>query len=364
MLQKPLVAVLVAALLPFAAAAYAQSGPSKTGLNKAGLNKTGPYKIIKTAKVGGEGGFDYITADPANRTLYIDRSGDRSSGQPGHLVVYNLDTLAQVGNIPDVSGHGAEVDDASGHGFATSNPVTMFNAKTFAVIKKIAVQGSPDGFLNDTYNHHFYVLSHREPNLTVLDDKTGAILGTINVGGAVEQTVSDGHGHIYVDVEDKAKIAIIDANTMKMTGSYDLSSKSGGCAGLAIDAKHNILFAACRDKNDMVILSATDGHIIADLPIGKGCDGAVFNPATMEVFSTQGDGTLTVIKEDSPTHFHVEQTVATPVGAKCITLDTRTNHLYTDAAQWGPAPAAASESRYRRRGPVVPGSFSIIVVGK
>ena len=349
------IAAALAALLPLAA--YAQQGP---------------YKILNTAKVGGDGGFDYVTADPANRTLYVARSG-----AAGHIGVFNLDTLAQVGDIPGASGHGAMVDDATGHGFATSKPVTMFDAKTFAVIKKIDVEGNPDGYLNDPVNHRFYVLSHSAPNVTVLDDKDGSILGTIDLGGAPEQAALDGKGKMYIDLEDKDAIAVVDSNAMKMVGKYDLSSVSGGCAGLALDAKNNILFSACRDKNDMVILSATDGHIIANLPIGIGCDGATFNPETMEAFSSQGDGSLTVIKESSPTSFAVEQTVTTPVRAKTLTLDSKTGHILLITAEYGPAPAPAAAPPAPApgaapgapggrgpRAPMLPGSFSIVVVGK
>ncbi len=330
----------------------------------AALAQHGPYKILNTVKVGGDGGFDYVTADPANRTLYVARSG-----AAGHIGVFNLDTLAQVGDIPGASGHGAMVDDATGHGFATSKPITMFDAKTFAIIKKIDVQGNPDGYLNDPVNHRFYVLSHSAPNVTVLDDKDGSILGTIDLGGAPEQAALDGRGKMYIDLEDKDAIAVVDTAGMKMVGKYDLSSVSGGCAGLALDAKNNILFAACRDKKDMVILSATDGAILANLPIGVGCDGATFNPDTMEAFSSQGDGTLTVIKESSPTSFAVEQTVTTPVRAKTITLDSKTGHLYLITAEYGPAPAPAaatnsSRRRPRPRAPMIPSSFSIVVVGK
>src|SRR5277367_4624544 len=319
---KPLLLAMLAVLIPFAVTTHAQD--------------SGPYTILKIEMVGGDGGFDYVTADSDGRNLYVARSGPA-----GHIPVYNLDTLVQVGDIPGTSAHGAAVDTATGHGFATSKPVTMFDAKTFAVLKKIDVQGNPDGYLNDAYHHRFYVLSHSEPNITILDDKDGAILGTINIGGAPEQAVTDSHGKIYVDIEDKSAIAVIDANTMKMTGKYDVSSKGGGCAGLALDAKNNILFAACRDNKNMVILSATDGHIITDLPIGNGCDGATFNPETMEVFSSQGDGTLTVIKEDSPSSFSVEQTVPTPARAKVLTLDTKTNQMLTITAEYGPVPAAS-----------------------
>lgn len=338
----------------------------------------GPYKVQKIQLAGGDGGFDYVTADSDGRNLYVARSGPA-----GHIGVFNLDTLAQVGDLPGVSGHGAAVDTATGHGFATSKPVTMFDAKTFAIIKKIDVQGNPDGYLNDPYNHRFYILSHSAPEITVLDDKDGSILGTIDIGGAPEQAATDGHGKIYVDIVDKAAIAVIDADAMKMVGRYDLSSKGAGCAGLALDAKNGILFAACRDKNNMVILSAADGHIITDLPTGMGCDGATFNPATMEVFSSQGDGTLTVIKENSPTDFAVEQTVFTPQRAKTITLDTKTGNLFLITAEYGPtpaptapptaaappaggSPAAGGPPAFMRgpRPPMIPYSFQILEVGK
>ncbi len=336
----------------------------------------GPYKVQKIQLVGGDGGFDYVTADPDGRNLYVARSGPS-----GHIGVFNLDTLAQVGDIPGTSAHGAAVDAATGHGFATSKPVTMFDAKTFAILKKIDVAGNPDGYLNDARNHRFYILSHAAPNITVLDDKDGSILGTIDIGGAPEQAATDGQGKIYVDIEDKAAIAVIDADAMKMVGRYDLSSKGGGCAGLALDARNGILFAACRDKSNMIVLSAADGHIITDLPTGTGCDGVTFNPDTMEVFSSQGDGTLTVIKEDSPTSFAVEQTVFTPLRAKTITLDTKTGNLFLITAEFGPTPAAApapsappigaaspasGPPAFMRgpRPPMIPHSFQILEVGQ
>jgi DNA-binding beta-propeller fold protein YncE len=364
MTLKPLAAATLAVLLSLAALAHAQP--------------TGPYSVQKIQLVGGDGGFDYVTADPDGRNLYVARSGPG-----GHIGVFNLDTLAQVGDIPGVSAHGGAVDTATGHGFATSKPVTMFDARTFAVIKKIDVQGNPDGYLNDPYNHRFYILSHSAPNITVLDDKDGTILGTIDIDGAPEQAATDGHGKIFVDIVDKAAIAVIDANTMKMVGKFDVSSRGSGCAGLALDAENNILFAACREKSNMVILSATDGHIITDLPTGAGCDGVAFNPSTMEAFSSQGDGTLTVIKEDlpasfSPSNFSVEQTVSTPSRAKTLTLDTKTNQIYLITAEYGPTPAAPAPSAssappaaggppaFMRgpRAPMIPHSFQIVVVGK
>jgi DNA-binding beta-propeller fold protein YncE len=354
MVVKTLVVATLAAALSIASLAHGQAGP---------------YKVLKIQLTGGDGGFDYVTADADGRNLYVARSGPG-----GHIGVFNLDTLAQVGDIPGTSAHGGAVDTATGHGFATSKPVTMFDAKTFAVLKKIDVEGNPDGYLNDAYNHRFYVLSHSAPNITVIDDKDGSILGTIDIGGAPEEAATDGQGKIYVDIEDKSAIAVIDANTMKMVGKYDVSSKGGGCAGLALDAKNQILFATCREKSNMIILSATDGHIITDLPIGVGSDGATFNPATMEAFSSQGDGTTTVVKEDSPTSFSVEQTVPTPARAKTLTLDTKTNQIYEITAEYGPTPApvasatppAAGAPAFMRgpRPPMISGSFQILVIGK
>jgi len=325
----------------------------------------GPYKVLATTKVGGAGGFDYLYADSDGRKLYIARSG-----QGGHIAVFNLDTLAPAGDIPNTSGHGATIDTKYNHGFATSKPVTMFDSKTLAVIKTIDTGGNPDGYLGDPYTNHVYILSHAAPNVTVLDAKDGAILGTIDVGGAPEQAVLDGKGHMYIDIEDKDAIAVVDTATMKMTGKYDISSKGGGCAGLAIDAKNGILFASCRDKKNMIIVNAKDGKIITDLPTGVGSDGAVFNPATMEAFSSQGDGTLTIVKENSPTSFVVEQTLKTPVRAKTITLDSKTGKLYLMTAEYGAAPApaappaAGAPAGRPGRAPMVPDSFMIVTVGK
>jgi len=241
--------------------------------------------------------------------------------------------------------------------------VTMFDSKTLAVIKKIDVEGSPDGMLQDDFNGHVYVLSHRDPNVTVIDAKDGAVLGTIDLGGAPEQAVSDGKGHVYIDIEDKDNIAVVDAKTMKVTAHYDISSKGGTCAGLAMDVKNGILFAACRKPQMMVILKAEDGKILDALPLGAGTDGAVFNPKTMEAFSSQGDGTLTVIKENSPTSFVVEQTVATPQRAKTLTLDPKTGRILLIMAEFQPPPAPPPGGR-AGRGSIVPDSFSVVVVGK
>jgi len=213
------------------------------------------------------------------------------------------------------------------------------------------------------------VLSHRAPNLTVIDARDGSIAGTIDLGGAPEQGASDGKGQLYFDVEDKDQVAVVDAKTLKVTAHYDLGGKGGGPAGLALDAKNHILFVLCRNPATCVILNADNGQIITTLPIGAGTDGGAFNPDTMEAFSSQGDGTLTVIKENAPDNFAVEQTVSTLVGAKTCTLDATTNRILLITAKFGPLPAATAPStgpgsRRPRRGPMVPDSFTILTVGR
>ncbi len=316
----------------------------------------GPYKVLADKKVGGAGGWDYVYADAANRKLYIPRMGAGS-----RVTVFDLDTLAPVTEFPETAGHGVAV--AAGHGFSSSNPVLMWDAKDLKQIKTIAVTGRPDGILADSFNDRIYVLSHAVPNVTVIDAKDGNVLGTFDVGGAPEQAVSDGKGHVYIDIEDKGAVAIVDAKAMKMTGKIDLAGKADGCAGLAIDTRHQILFASCREPHVLAVVLIASSQVLTTLPIGNGSDGATFNPETMEAFSTQGDGTLTVVKESSPTSFAVEQTVTMPKGARTLTLDARTGHIVTITSEFGPAPASQPGQR-PARAPQIPDTFQIVVVGK
>src|SRR6266571_352208 len=252
----------------------------------------GPYKVLKTARVGGEGNWDYIYADVAGRRLYIPRRG--SADVPTRLSVFNLDT----------------VDPKSGHGFTSSRPPSMFDTKTMKLIKTIDVgAAAPDGILFDAFNDRVYMFSHPTKDATVIDSKQGTVLGTIDLGGVPEQAVADGKGMLYVVMQDaQGSVTAVDARTMKATAHYPFGD-IGGCNGLALDVKNRVLFAACARSGNppavppqpmMVILRADDGKILTSLPLAGGSDGAMFNPATMEAFSTHGNGTLTVVKENSP----------------------------------------------------------------
>jgi len=204
---------------------------------------SGPYKVLKTVKAGGLGGFDYIYADVDGRRLYIPRGAQPTATPPvtARITVFDLDTLAPAGEIPDIRANGAAVDAKSGHGFASSKPVAMWDTKTLKLIKTIDVQGNPDGILEDPFNQRVYILSHQAPHVTVIDAKSGDVVGTLDLGGAPEQAATDGKGHIYVDVSDKANVAVIDAQAMTVTaqlardianrGSFSISKRNPANCG-------------------------------------------------------------------------------------------------------------------------------------
>jgi len=337
----------------------------------------GPYKILKRANVGGEGNWDYIYADVAARRLYIPRRGGAAPwvAVPTRLTIFNLDTLEPIGEIAGVGGNGTAVDPKSGHGFTSSKPVSMFDTKAMKPIKTIEVgDAQPDGIYFDAFNGRVYVFSHPTKDTTVIDSKDGTVLGRIDLGGVPEQGVSDGKGTVYVVMQDaQGGIAVVDAKTMKTTSHYPFGDKAGGCNGLALDNKNHVLFAACARSGNpadnppqprMVILSATDGKILTTLPLAGGSDGAAFNPATMEAYSTHGNGTLTVVKETSPTTFEVEQNLETMNFARTIAFDSKTNHIFVMAEERGPAPPPPPGGGRAGRGAAVPGTFTILMIGK
>src|SRR2546426_2803617 len=337
----------------------------------------GPYKVLKTARVGGEGGWDYIYADVAGRRLYIPRRGTPPNAAPAvqtRLTIFNVDTLEPIGEIAGVGGNGAAVDPKSGHGFTSSKPVSMFDTKTMTLIKTIDVgTAQPDGIYFDPFNDRVYVFSHPTKDAIVIDSKDGTVLGTIDLGGVPEQGVGDGKGMLYVVMQDpQGSVTVVDAKTMKATAHYPFGD-IGGCNGLALDVKNRVLFAACARSGNppavppqpkMVIMSANNGKILATLPLAGGSDGAVFNPATMEAFSTHGNGTLTVVKEKNPTTFEVEQNLQTMNGARTITFDSKTQHIFTMSDERGPAPPPPPGGGRGARGAPIPGSFTILMIGK
>ncbi len=363
----------------FAAAAVALSA------SFAAAQQTGRYKVLKTANVGGEGGWDYIYADSDARRLYIPRGASPAvpatgtvpevAASPARLTIFDLDTLSPVGLIDGVSGNGTAVDSKTNHGFTSDHPkVSMFDTKSLTLIKSIDVGAArPDGIYFDPFNERVYVFSHPTKDATVIDAKDGSVLGTIDLGGTPEQGIGDGKGMLYVVMQDPiGSVTAVDVKTMKAVAHYSFRDK-GGCNGLAFNLKNEILFAACRsgilpnEQPSMVILSAKDGKLLANLPLAGGSDGASFDPSSMEAFSTQGNGTMTIVKEKSPSSFEVEQNLHTMIGARTVTFDSKTGHLFTMSQERGPAPpagAALSPGSRAPQGAPVPGSFTILMIGK
>lgn len=349
------------------------------GFAQAPQDTAGPYKVLKRARVGGDGGWDYLDADVAGRRLYIPR-GATPQGAPARLTIFNLDTLARIGTIDGAGGHGAVVDPRSGHGFVSGTPVSMFDTKTMNVIKTIDPRpASPDGILFDASAERVYVFSHPTKSALVLDAKDGSVVGTIDLGGTPEEGVADGNGTLYVMMQDMpGSVAVVDTRAMKTTAHYPIGDV-GRCNGLALDVKNGVLFAACGASGgpssqpgpaEMVILHAADGRMLTTFDMPGSSDGAVFNPSTGEAFATLGNGKLFVVKETGSSRFVVEQVLDTMDGARTITLDTKSGHIFTMADERSPArdtPApAASGARGRGRGfrPAIPGSFTILEIGK
>jgi glutamine cyclotransferase len=328
---------------------------------------TTPYKVLDTTQLMGNGGIDYVYADNDGRRVYVPRGGN--------TFVFDLDKHNYIGSITNAGGHGVAIDTATHHGFSSANQIAMFDTETMQKIKDIQVSGRPDGILREPFTGKILIFSHASPSITLIDPKDGTVAGTIDVGGAMEQAQSDGQGKLYCDVEDEKKIAVVDMKTLKVITKYDLGESAGEPGGLGFDAKNHILFAMCANPNVCVVVNADDGKVLATLPIGNGTDGGGFNPNTMEAFSSQRDGTLTIIKESSPTSFAVEQTVQTKTGCKTCSLDSKNNVIVLICTERAPQAAGAAPTpppttnapagqRRGGRGGGGPGNLDVLWVGR
>jgi DNA-binding beta-propeller fold protein YncE len=322
-----------------------------------------PYKVLDTVQLMGNGGIDYVTVDNDARRIYVPRGGN--------TFVFGLDDHKYIGAITNISGHGVAIDTATHHGFSSSPQLGMFDTETMQKIKSIEVQGRPDGILLEPLTDRVFIFSHQDPSITVIDPKDGSVAGVVNVGGAMEQAQSDGQGKLFADVENEKKIAVVDVKTLTLVTKYDLGDSAGEPGGLGLDVKNHILFAMCARPDVCVVVNADNGKVLATLPIGNGTDGGGFNPNTMEAWSSQRDGTLTIIKENSPTSFAVEQTVQTKPGCKTSALDTKNNRIITictermpQAATATPAPETNAPGERRRGGRGGPGNLDVLWVGR
>jgi YVTN family beta-propeller protein len=312
------------------------------------------YSVAEQWALPGDGGWDYPSVDPTAHLLYLSRAT--------HVAIVDIASGKVVGDIADTPGvHGIALATDLGHGYISAgitNRVKVFDLRTREVIDNIAVGVKPDAILYDPYTHRVVAFNGGSDSASVIDTATNTLKETIALGGQPEFAVSDAAGHLYVNLEDKNQLAVIDMAALKVTAHWALPGCDGP-SGLALDAAHQRSFSVCSNAA-MTILDTHSGRAIATLPIGHGVDGAQFDPDSQNVFSSNGEGTLTVVHESDPEHFAVIQTLATAKGARTIALDPVTHRLYLPTASFGPVAQASGGARPRP--PILPGSFVVLVV--
>ena len=324
------------------------------------LAQSSGYHVANKITLGGEGGWDYLALDSAARRLYVSHATK--------VMVVDIDAGKAVGEIPNTNGvHGIAIAPDLGRGFTSNGrdaTVTIFDLKTLNPIGSAKTGGNPDAILYDPVTKHVFTFNRTrtaaEASATVIDAAKGEVIKTIMLGGRPEFAVTDGKGEIFVNLDDKNEIVVIDARKLEIKTRWSLAPGEGP-SGLAIDLKKRRLYAVCGNKK-MIVLDANNGKIIADVPIGSGTDAAAFDPGTGLAFSSNGEGTLTVVRESSPGKFTTE-TVKTQQGARTMTLDPKTHRLYFATAEYGPPPAPTPE-RPNPRPVAKPDSFMVLVLEK
>jgi DNA-binding beta-propeller fold protein YncE len=313
-----------------------------------------PARLLSRLALGGPGGWDYLAFDAPSRHLFVSR-GDR-------VLVIDVDAGKQVGTIAGTAGvHGIAFADDLHRGFVSdgrSASVTVFDLASLKTVATITGTGqNPDAILYDSASHHVLTFNGKSASASVIDPAKQAVIGSIALPGKPEFAVADGAGHVYVNIEDKSELVQLDSIHGKVLQVWSLAP----CAsptGLAIDNAHHRLFSVC-DNRTMAVLDAADGHHVADVPIGEGPDGVVFDAAEAMVYSANGEsGTLTAVHEDDPDHYRVTATVPTQVSARTLTLDPKLHRLYLSAARLG----ATRQANGRRT--IEPDSFAVLTVGR
>jgi YVTN family beta-propeller protein len=339
--------LFVCLLLIFSCAAIGAQTKSPTG-----------YHVIKRVKLGGEGGWDYLTFDAKGNRVFISRST--------HVMVVDADTGAVVGDIPDTQGvHGIAIADEFGKGYTSNgraNAVTVFDLKTLKVLKQIPVGKNPDAIIYDPASKRVFTMNGASSDTTAIDAKTDTVAGTVALEGKPEFATSDEKGHVFVNLEDKSVIVNMDSQKLSVLSRWPLAPCEEP-SGMAIDRKHHRLFSGCSNKL-MAVVDSDSGKVITTLPIGAGVDANGFDPDEGLAFSSNGgDATLTVVHEDSPQKFTVVENVPTQRGARTMALDAKSHRVFLVTAEFGPPPAPTPE-RPRPRPSIVPGSFTLLVVGR
>jgi YVTN family beta-propeller protein len=310
------------------------------------------YHLSKTLNIGGDEGWDYLLVDSDARRVYVSH-GSR-------VVVIDADTYATVGEISDTQGvHGIAVVPELGRGFTSNgraNSVSVFDLKTFKTTATIKTGKNPDAILYEPTTKRLFTFNGGSSDATAINAADGTVLATIPLGGKPEFAVADGKGGVYLNIEDTSELVHLDAQNMKVLHRWP-QAPCKEASGLALDVKNRRLFAGC-DNKMMAVIDADSGKVIATPAIGEGVDANAFDPATSYAFASNGEGTLTVVHEDSPDKFSVVDNVATKKSARTMGLDLKTHKIFLPAAEFN-APAAGE-----RRGKMKPGTFVVLVLEK
>jgi len=311
------------------------------------LASAADYKIVSTWKLGGDGGWDYLTADSNAHRLFIARAT--------RVMVIDTTTGKQIGEIPDTQGvHGVALAPELGRGFTSNgreDTVSEFDLKSLAVEKKIKVGNVPDAILYDPFSKRVFTFNAKGHDTTALDASKGEVVGRIDLGGKPEFAATDDKGTIFVNIEDASEIVAFDPLKLAVKSRWKLADCEEP-TGLSIDRKNRRLFSGCGGGKTMAIVNADSGKTVAAPAIGQGCDATAFDADRGLAFASAGDGTITVIKEDGPDKFSVLQTLTTQKGARTMALDARTHQLFTVTAN-------VSGTRENRK--IEPDSFVVLV---
>jgi YVTN family beta-propeller protein len=323
-------------------------------LNQISAQKTSGYKLTNTFHIASAGGWDYIAVDESSNRLYVSHGTqvnilDKSTG----------DSLGVIANTTGV--HGIAFIHSLGKGYTSNgrlNTVTVFDLKTASVLSSISTGENPDAIMYDEFSKKIITCNGRSKDLSIIDPITEKVVATIPVGGKPETAVSDNMGKLYVNSEDKNEIVVVDMLKYTVLNHWSLLPGEEP-TGLVIDLKTKRIFATCNKL--LVAMDATNGKIIGQIPIGEGCDGAAFDPSTNMIFTSNGSGTVTVVKELSANNFSVLETITTKKSARTITIDSKTHTLYLPAADMEAVPADAPKGT---RPKMVAGSFQVLVLSK
>lgn len=314
------------------------------------------YHVAHTYQLGGDGGWDYVVADPVQHRLYISRGT--------HVMVWDMNTEKVINDIPNTLGvHGVALAHDLNRGFTSNgrdSSVTIFDLNTLATIGVVHGTGAnPDAITYDPVSKRVFTFNGRSASATAIDAATGTIVGTVPLGGKPETGQPDGQGHITVNIEDKGNVVKFDTRSLAVMATWPLAPCEEP-TGMGADLKNHRLIIGCGNKL-MAIMNSDDGRVVATVPVGGGVDASGYDPTTGLAFTSNGEGSVTVVRQDSPDGYTVVATVPTKARARTMALDPSTGRIYTVTADFGPVPAATTEVP-RPRAPMIPGSFVLLVL--